>query len=506
MVVEQSDGRFRYRLLETVRQYARERLVESGGAEAIRERHRDYFLALAEEADNKLLGARASRRGCDVSKTEHDNLRSALEWSHVARRRRRKISGSAGRCSASGSRGDMSPRGGNGARGSSPKARLRRPRWSMRGRSTPPAASPGTRPTFPPHGRCSSKALRFRGRSVTAWASRVRSTTLGSLAFEQGDYPAAQTLYEESLAVWRELGDRRGAAGLLGNLALVARECGDLVAARTLAQESLTLSREVGDQGRVADALSILGKHRLRSRAISPRRARSIRRASPSAASWETATAIATALYSVGIAAFLRGEFEDARPLFQEALAIRRELGDRLGLARVLEGCRGAGGRSGRFARPRAHVGRGRAIARGARVADVTQRTAAQRSIHRHGPRGDRRSRCFRAGVAARPRNAARRSDRACVQPRGCRGVMRSAGKARALCRYPRSRDGGVSSIRCRIKTAAAFSLANCQHSRSRSRHRSSPRAGVYAGICVFSGAGVTVVCEIGADRTRQAT
>ena len=69
VVAEQSDGHSRYRLLETVRQYARERLMESGGGEAVRERHRDYFLALAEEAEPKLMGAeqaewlRASGRG-----------------------------------------------------------------------------------------------------------------------------------------------------------------------------------------------------------------------------------------------------------------------------------------------------------------------------------------------------------------------------------------------------------------------------------------------------------
>jgi non-specific serine/threonine protein kinase len=82
VAVDQSDSRFRYRLLETVRQYARERLVESGGAEAIRERHRDYFVALAEEADNKLLGAEQAD-SLRLLEDEHDNLRSALEWSHV---------------------------------------------------------------------------------------------------------------------------------------------------------------------------------------------------------------------------------------------------------------------------------------------------------------------------------------------------------------------------------------------------------------------------------------
>ena len=110
--VEPSDARFRYKLLETVRQYARRRLVEGGGAEAIRERHRDYFLALAEEADKKLLGAEQAdwlRR----LEEEHDNLRSS---GAMGRLMREKISDCAGRCTASGTRGDILPMGGNGVR------------------------------------------------------------------------------------------------------------------------------------------------------------------------------------------------------------------------------------------------------------------------------------------------------------------------------------------------------------------------------------------------------
>ena len=178
VAVDQSDARSRYRLLETVRQYARERLVESGGAEAIRERHRDYFVALAEEADNKLLGAEQA----DCAPTPRRRARQPALGARVeprGRRRRRKISASAERCTASGSRGAMSPREGNGVRGSSPKAYLPSPPWSTRGWSMPPAASPGIRPTFAPHGRCSSKALRFREASMIAWASRVLSTTWG---------------------------------------------------------------------------------------------------------------------------------------------------------------------------------------------------------------------------------------------------------------------------------------------------------------------------------------
>ena len=81
LVVADEDGD-RYRMLETVREYAKGKLVPSGGAEAVGERHRDYFLALAEEAEPKLRGAdqAAWLRYLDE---EHDNLRSALEWSLV---------------------------------------------------------------------------------------------------------------------------------------------------------------------------------------------------------------------------------------------------------------------------------------------------------------------------------------------------------------------------------------------------------------------------------------
>jgi predicted ATPase len=78
VVFEDQEGR--YRLLETIRQYARDRLLETGEAEAAREGHRDWFLALAEQARHELKGAR-QREWLDRLEQEHDNLRAALEWS-----------------------------------------------------------------------------------------------------------------------------------------------------------------------------------------------------------------------------------------------------------------------------------------------------------------------------------------------------------------------------------------------------------------------------------------
>jgi predicted ATPase len=74
---EDENGQGRYRLLETVRQYARDRLQESG--EAVQERHQAFFVALAEEAEPQLTGAE-QRLWLERLETEHDNLRAALEW------------------------------------------------------------------------------------------------------------------------------------------------------------------------------------------------------------------------------------------------------------------------------------------------------------------------------------------------------------------------------------------------------------------------------------------
>jgi predicted ATPase/DNA-binding SARP family transcriptional activator/DNA-binding CsgD family transcriptional regulator len=73
------DGRIRYRLLEPVRQYALEKLEESGEAEAVRHRHTEHFLALAEEAEPRFRRPEEAR-WLDRLEAEHDNLRAALSW------------------------------------------------------------------------------------------------------------------------------------------------------------------------------------------------------------------------------------------------------------------------------------------------------------------------------------------------------------------------------------------------------------------------------------------
>ena len=79
----EAQGEPRFAMLETIREYARDRLIAAGEDERVRERHRDYFLALAEEAEPKLMGAEQAA-WLQRLEEEHENLRAALDWSFVA--------------------------------------------------------------------------------------------------------------------------------------------------------------------------------------------------------------------------------------------------------------------------------------------------------------------------------------------------------------------------------------------------------------------------------------
>jgi len=79
VLADQADGQARYRLLETIRQYARDRLREAGEAAACHDRHLDHFLALAEEAEPELY-LRDQDAWLERLEAEHDNLRAALVW------------------------------------------------------------------------------------------------------------------------------------------------------------------------------------------------------------------------------------------------------------------------------------------------------------------------------------------------------------------------------------------------------------------------------------------
>ena len=218
---EDENGQGRYRLLETVRQYARDQLMESGTREAGRTRHRDHFLALAEEAKPKLRGPEQAL-WLDRLESEHDNMRAALEW-----------------CLDDDEEGAEPGLRLSGALGSF---------WETRGHLSEGrqrCAAALSRPDAAAQERTEARAEALRGAGV--------------LAQIQGDYASAQALFEEGLAIFREWGDKAGIALSLANLGLVAYNQGDYSSARSLLEESLALQREIGNKVGIANLLTNLG-------------------------------------------------------------------------------------------------------------------------------------------------------------------------------------------------------------------------------------------------------
>src|SRR5204863_3270702 len=83
---------------------------------------------------------------------------------------------------------------------------------------------------------------------------------LGFVAWEQGDYEQALAQYEESLPIYRELGDRRGFANALNNLGLVTWKQREYLSALSFYEESLAIYRDLEDRHGIADCLEGLAR------------------------------------------------------------------------------------------------------------------------------------------------------------------------------------------------------------------------------------------------------
>lgn len=284
LVVADEDGD-RYRMLETVREYARDKLAASGNTEAVRERHRDYYLALAEEAEPKLTGP---EQGTWLQRLEreHDNLRAALQWSVAAvpAQGALRLCGALVRFWAA--RGYLSEGG----------------EWCRSILSRPAAAEP----------------TKERADALQ---------TAGALAHLQGDYPTARSRHDESLAIRRQLGDRKGIAASLVNLGKLALRQGDVGSARTLMEEGLERGKELGDRQLIAMLLVNLGHVAVHQGELAPAQA-IFEESLAMFREFGDRNGIASTLVNLGVLAFELGDFSAARTLYEEGLAIVRELGD----------------------------------------------------------------------------------------------------------------------------------------------------------------------------------
>ena len=304
VMYDETGGIARYRLLETVRQYGRDRLAEAGEAIALPRRHSEHFQALVEEAYPKLRGPDQAEwfRRLDE---ESENVRATLEWS-VA-----QADSPAGLRLAS---------------------RLTR-YWQ-------------TRSHFSEGRAWFSRALAAHDPTSQTVERADALQGAGTLAMNVGDYEPAGVYLSEALAIRRQLGNDTDISGTLNNLGSLALFERDFLASRRYLDESLLISRNAGDDRNTFIALNCLGNvadvmgdfeaardHQIESIAISRKLGE------------HRGTAIG--LFTLGLSVMKLGDLAEAKARLRESLTILQQLGDPNGTANVLEAIAGLSLRSG---------------------------------------------------------------------------------------------------------------------------------------------------------------
>ena len=286
-------GEARFTMLETIREYGRERLLASAEDEDVRRAHAAYALVLAEEG-GRAMGEAAVQQWLDLCEAEHADLRAALDWL-------------LDRESA-----DWALR----------LAVALFHFWESREHVV--------------EGRDRLVAvLRLRG---AEGKTRLRARAVfGAAAFAnvQGDFEVGLRLNRESLEIYRELGDRTGVVCQLNSLAATKRFQGDYPAARHWAEQCLEACRELGDPGQIASALGNLAD--VVNALGDPPRARSLLGEAVSIfRDLGSALGVAWSLNHLGDVARADGELEEARRHYREGADGFREAGDGWGVARSL--------------------------------------------------------------------------------------------------------------------------------------------------------------------------
>jgi predicted ATPase len=249
---ETATGEPRFSMLEIVREYALERLADSGEADDVRLRHLAHYVALAEEAEPQLSRGDAQTAWFARLEDEHDNFRTALAFAlasgdstsalriAVSIRRFWQIHGYL-------AEGREALEAALAAAPDEP-SELRADALNMIGIL---AAEQGEFASA----EASFKAALEAARTIES--TRVISAALvnlGNLAFYGGDLDAARYLYKESIQYFRSLGDVRGEALATENIGLMALTAGESAEAVTWLTDALELARDGGDDREIAAA------------------------------------------------------------------------------------------------------------------------------------------------------------------------------------------------------------------------------------------------------------
>jgi len=288
--VEDINGKPRFVMLETLREFGLEHLETSGEEETIRGRHANFFLALAEGGEASLESIEQVQWMGRIEQ-EHDNLRAALEWSQTA-------DGMGEIClRLAGTLGYF---------------------WEVRGHFS--------------EGRERLSAILSMEIAQGRTAARAKLLARAAeLAYRQSDYPATHLLAQESLEIYRELGDKRGIASMLIKLGNAATERGSYTTASRFLEEALEIWRERKDKHGTARALISLGFSALRSGDASLANAR-LEEALVISSELGDARSMGFELSGLGEVALRQHDYARATQLMEESLELRRQLGNTWGV------------------------------------------------------------------------------------------------------------------------------------------------------------------------------
>ena len=288
--LEGSEEEPRFAMLETIREYALEKLRQSGDESAMRSRHLEWSLVFAEQAEPELRGPE-QKSWLDRLHSELDNFRAAFDWSQSQNEQEASLRLGSALLEFWIVRADWS------------EGR----EWVEQSLGQPGDVDPAVR----------MKALR----------------AAGELADVLSDYPTAVRHFEESLAIARALDDRRGIAeALIGLAHEFDVRLGRHTAARPLLEEVVSIYRELGDELSLARSLggiAWLEQDYRKARALW-NETLAIRRRLGNRES------VAWAALQVGFCAQSMGDYADATEAYDECLAIGEELGYKRLVARSL--------------------------------------------------------------------------------------------------------------------------------------------------------------------------
>ena len=291
---EQEGEEPRLRFLETIREYGLEMLAASREEEVTRCAHAAYYLALAEEEEPKYEGPQQAM-SLERLDRENENLRAAMRWA----------------LERGGEETEIALRLGG--------ALWRF--WLARGHLS--------------EGQNFLKLVLAGIEKVAAPTQAKALNAAGYLAWFSGDYSRAEALFEESLALFRQLRDRKGIAYSLGGLGRAAMGKQNYAAARLVTEESLVILREIGDKWAIPFALETLARVAY----FQGKGTETYRLLEESVALLRELDAkgdIVWPLFYLARVSINRGDHATALPLLEEVLVHCKEVGNKWGIAYAL--------------------------------------------------------------------------------------------------------------------------------------------------------------------------